>query len=584
MSSFLAQLGKHKIIKDGRDLAGLQPTGIFSIDLETHGKPVGDCPYNPAHGICGVSLCNFVGDAVYVVINDGRDYGGVDIEYFIDFMNTNWFVENAVSVFHNCKFDLGFLLNRGLDISKIRIHDTYIIRTILRRGIYVSNALKDIAKELFGITVDSQDVIKNWLKANNTQDYGDIPIETMAPYACDDVRYTLALMTHDHDIGSITGLHDGARIKKLELQLKEKTGTLKELMNGAELDINDDQAVLAYLHNRNMHPGPRQQYGEAKYVLDTEFLASVEHELSKTYMMFARKKKFVEQFSGANLMNGRQFKNSTDAGYHPSFFPSTFSRGAIPNCKLPDFNESVKLIEPIRNTFIPREGHKFIAIKAQDLPAQLLAWYCQDQKILEAVGEGGELTCQAYSNRNALGIPANSLLLRRILEGSGYAVLERRMKIAGIQGANKNANYAIHNEFEASLVGYSSTLQNLNNAAKDGAIKDRCGREIIIPENKHYRSHAILINSSMGNIFSTYMDALCRCMNKTEGHLVMAHERELLFEVNENNDLAAVLAAKVLKSPLADPIPKFILREGRGKTPWTMPVSDAHEVMTDRWM
>ena len=52
-----------------------------------------------------------------------------------------------------------------------------------RKGIFTSNRLKDVVKEKFNIEPASETTKDEFFEKNNTKDYGDLPIELLAPYA-----------------------------------------------------------------------------------------------------------------------------------------------------------------------------------------------------------------------------------------------------------------------------------------------------------------------------------------------------------------------------------------------------------------
>jgi hypothetical protein len=229
----LKQVGQCRIVRAG-DLAAITPTVVFACDIETFGTEdrTGDVAGYEGHGIAGISLCNMLGDAVYFACKTPYQEGLV-ITDVIDYLQKDWFVSTIemprTVVFHNAKFDLSFLMHEGLHIRSevVKVVDTWVLSSILSRGQYSSNALKDLARREFNLNPGTQDVIKQWLAAQHTDDYGKVPLEIIAPYACDDVRYTLALFFKWHPVDDMDKkFHDLYVANAILLANAERRGIL----------------------------------------------------------------------------------------------------------------------------------------------------------------------------------------------------------------------------------------------------------------------------------------------------------------------------------------------------------------------
>ena len=226
LEAITAKLHQFRIVKNLADL-NFTPTPIVAVDIETCGcdKLPGDSPFYPAHGIAGVALGNLDGDACYVVLNDSRDYGGVAVSDFINYWNEKIKPHVKQACLHYSKFDLSFLLQRGMDFSGIRVLDTWMILNIRAQGVYGALKLKDYAREVLKIATGTEEEKDKWMEANKTGDYGDVPVELMAPYACDDVRYTLlCCLTQSTLTEKDWSIHDLYMRNTLHLLAAEKHG------------------------------------------------------------------------------------------------------------------------------------------------------------------------------------------------------------------------------------------------------------------------------------------------------------------------------------------------------------------------
>jgi len=609
IDTILSKRGAHKIIRTGKELSALVPTSIFSMDIETAGADdlPGDAPSSKRHGIAGIALANLYGDAAYIVVNDGREAGGLDLAYVIQYLNNNWMRDNCIVTFHNCKFDLGFLMRAGLDISRVSIRDTWMINSLLCEGVFTSNKLKDIMKAEFGLDVDTETQLKKWLEEHKTMDYGKIPVEIMAPYACDDVRYGLALcLKHMRLAPELKAFHDRYLANTLHLIAAERLGILVNVdlmkkrmtqatammaqeaenvrreMGSAQVDVSDDQAMLKFLHGKGLHPGPREMYGESKYFLDDEFMKVNETPLTRPYFIYAKMQKFIKAFGtqpGCSLW----CRVEAPGVVHPSYLLSVFGAGGVPICKQPDFNDGVKLRNELRSLFVARPGKVFVVLRAMDLHAQIFGFYLRDKVILDCIGQGGMILAEQLATRNKFGPIANSLLLRKEIEGSGMGLLQNRLKAAGVR-FTKNGHFDVHNAFKASLHEYTKLLEKLEtHFRKSDRVQDRAGRWLRIPTDKRWRAVATLIRSSFGGIVSFYMDLFCRAANKTQAQLVMAHQGELVFEIDKENKEFVKVVAEIAKREIAMPVPKWLLTNGAESTAWQCAYIDAHDLVTVNW-
>lgn len=599
-----ATIGQYRIAKRLEEIK-FTATPITVIDIETSGenKQVGDSPYYTGHGIAGIALGNLNGDAVYLVLNDSRSYDGIPIADAIKYMNEEVIPRAKVLVCHYGKFDLGFLLARGLKLNGNRLIDTWAIANVSAQGNYTANKLKDIIRTKLGIATDTEGEKDKWMEENGTLDYGDVPPTIMGKYAADDTKYSLLVLlsggTLDdehwdcHDVYIRNHLHLIAAEKhgicvntamlreRLEIAIKSEQDLLVKIkgqLGSAQVDIADDQAMLRYLHEKNLHSGPREMYGETQYVFDAEFLQAVDSELTSDYFKYHRFRDFKQCFSGAHgEMGPRIFQENTgNAGFHVSQLLSIFSKGGLVLCKMPDLTDRVPVCDEIRKMFVPRKGFKFVTITACDLPLMLLAHYCKDAELLEHLTRNQGLTLLA--NRSGFPETACAILLRQVLEGSGMELLERRMRGAKVKGiADKKKLYRWRDVFEASLGQFCNFKANLSGALKaEGAIRDRGGRLLRIEEKKLWRAHAMLLQSSNGGILTRYLDAFCRLAGATGAQLVLAHEAEFIFETPIANKAFVEAAFALSQKELTIPKPIWAVRMQYDN--WQSAYMDAHKL------
>jgi hypothetical protein len=605
MCDVLKHVGQTKIIRTASELDSLQPRDLFAIDIETSGcdKKPGFCPHTDKHGVMGIALGSPNGAAVYVVTVDSLKYSeGVPIRDAIEILNRKWFVAGKTAVLHNAKFDLGFLMARGLDVSKARIIDTWILRGIDARGCFTSNKLKDIMANEFGVKVATKDLIQDYLTENGTEDYGDVPVEKLASYACDDVRYTIALydkfferevspwMMSAHNLylqntfhliqaeargAVIDGKAFAEAFKTCQEEIVNHEQYIQRELGSADVEYTDEQAMLCYLHSRNLHPGPREQYGETKFVLDAEFLEGQWNQLTTSWLGYVRERRFMEEFSAGSQVSFGKWQEGEQKGIHVSHMLGVFSRGGAPSLRTPDL-EKVE-IKRVRKMFIPREGYDFVVVKLADIEVRVLAYYLNDDEIAEQTNNGGEHVCQMLYERSEYAVARNTvaLALRSVLEGSGIRVFRDRLRYFRCKLTQKRNEYTLRDAFEAKVLpGLKDLRDRLCATMKErGFLQDRLGRVIQLPERENWKALSKLLRSSAGGIFSTYLDLLSRLSQAFGGHLVLAHYPEMVLEIpKEQIAKFYVGMSSVLISPLTEPAPVL---NARRTSVWDQPLVDA---------
>ena len=575
----------------------LAPTTIVCIDIETFGenKLPGDSPHYKNHGIAGIALGNSNGDACYIVVNDGRDYKGIPIAEAITMINA-WLKKGVkVLLAHFSKFDLGFLLARGLDISGLILRDSWMIATIKSFGVYSSHKLKEIARNKLKVDTGSETIKDAAMAAAGTKDYGDVAPEVLAPYACNDVRLALLVLLceeklNDEEIAESRGICLNlpvlkAALEKIKAMLAEDRVKIKDLLGGAEIDIEDSQALLKYLHQKNLHPPPKDYMGSIQFVIDREYLWGTDHPLAVAVAGFDKRREFQKNFSALDgNMSPWVFAtpDGSSAGFHTQHLLSVFSRGGLPLVKKPNLDGPVYLDNQTRSMFAPRQGYEFVVIKAVELPVQLLAFYCQNQKLQDAVKAKNLLPalCELLGMKKDDEDDADmiSILLRQQIEGSGIAVLEQRMGYIKAKFKGKKTLYSVVDKFVAAFAGLKDLRERLTQALDaSGSIKDRQGRVLKVEKNKYYRAHAILVNSSYGSLISYYLDMFCRLGAVQDAYLVLAHDKEMVFETPAGSTKFAEAASVLAHSRLVDPTPIWEITQGPA---WQNKFLDSHEAGT----
>ena len=312
-------------------------------------------------------------------------------------------------------------------------------------------------------------------------------------------------------------------------------------------------------------------------MVDRDYLWHTDQPLAEEYANYDRGRAFIKNFSATRGdMMPRVFAQADgQVGFHPQHLLSVFSKGGLPLCKQPNFDGAVLLENATRALFAPRKGFEFVVLRAVDLPAFLIFYYCRNERLMEAVKNKTLLKtlCELAEEENPEVI---SVLLRQQLEGSGIATLEQRMGYIKAKFKGKQTLYKVCDKFTAAIAGFKGLKDRLANAlTENGFIKDRLGRVLKIDKDKFYRAHSILINSTNGSLISYYLDLFTRLGQATGAHLLLAHEKEMVFEVPVGDTRFQDAARVAAVTKFIEPVPVWEIAQG---PVWENKFQDAHDM------
>lgn len=561
-------IGKSTVVYKLEDAANFEWFPMMALDIETgaDGHVPGDVATYSGHRVIGVALCNPMGDARYFVIAERtEDNVGIPLTKFISYLNEK-LKSVTTLVMHNGKFDVGFLQHRGMNLPQnIRWVDTHLFMSLRRAGVFASNRLKDLVKEFFHIATETKDEIEKFFEANNTRDFGCVPAELLARYACDDVRYTLMVLLalptmteaerklHDLYVENNKYLIEAElrgvaidrhlmvnRMKLLKEQMPTQEQKLREQLGAAEVDPNDEQAMLRYLHGMGLHPGPREMFGEVKFVYDKLAVRAVyNHPLIEVYQQYRARQMFIKAFSPSQgNMKTRFFDDGSVCGFYPSFWPSVFSKGGLVECRAPDIRDLVEVANEVRELFHARPSYKFVCMQATQLPEQLMGRFTQDKELTELLQIRTTDAYELFARRLGVKVPEARAVAKNLFDGFGNAALLHRLKAEGSSiGKKDREHYAFADKFKTvGLPGYQKLQAEIQRRlSAEKAITDCNGRVLCIPQEKVWRASALLMQSSYGGLLAESLAIYCRLAKTLDAKLVMAHDTELVFEVPENN-------------------------------------------------
>jgi len=169
-------------------------TDVF-IDVETISYDDKVAPLNPykGHRITVIILGQHGRPTIAVPYRHRSEMGRLyDLDTVVESMRL-WAPKIKFYANANPKFDLKFLAVDGILLSGVqRIKDTQVIGRLVKND-HVSLALDHLTK-YYNVGSQKSDTAKEWIKANDTQDYGRTPLDILIPYGIADVEATKALM------------------------------------------------------------------------------------------------------------------------------------------------------------------------------------------------------------------------------------------------------------------------------------------------------------------------------------------------------------------------------------------------------
>lgn len=164
--------------------------GECSLDFETEGlntrlKPDG----TPYHDIVGVCLCCDEYEGVYIPIGHeyDRDFN-VSKKFIIQELKR--LINNAITIYHNFKFDGAILLNNGIEIADFKKYDDTILMASVEDASRKGKGLKELSEIILNRPMIE---IKDLLGKDQPISFKHVPVRLAVYYGGADALNTFAL-------------------------------------------------------------------------------------------------------------------------------------------------------------------------------------------------------------------------------------------------------------------------------------------------------------------------------------------------------------------------------------------------------
>ena len=537
-----SKVGQRKILWNLAELDYINPGSALALDIETYGdgKRPGDTFKAECHGIAGVSFCGASGDAYYVPMTYKKSPGAGDSFSFCRSFSRKleeWGVKAVAT--HYGKFDYGFLWSHGLILPKDCFKlDTWILHNLNSViGDFKSNKLKDIMRDEFGINTSTEEEKDNTMKALNTEDYGELSPEVLAPYACDDVRYAYLLSAKlFKDIAAHRGTHDRymkawwnliyaedagislapsfesrlAHLKKAEQSWLQAAA---EFLISTKMDVKDDSQVLSFLSSKGLHP-PRWKNDEGfRFDREAALISAQNDEFTQKYLYYRLYRDAYAVLSDpVHIHHGRFF---------PSFLLSIYSRSGLPVCKAPDM-EKLVFGSGFRSLFAPPRGKKFYHVRIRDL----FSWFLTGGESFDG-GFKFDTWLDNAAKEAGCTFAEAQVLLRKVIEGFGFKVLKDKLSQV-IDRGRKRDEYGLYDSF-VKAINKKGILRSFDGGS------DFMDRRLKISDDKKFRKESIWLMSSYGHVVCEFMNILCDELKGSD--LVFVHGPDFLFETDKEKDV-----------------------------------------------
>jgi DNA polymerase-1 len=485
---------------------------------------------------------------------------------------------------HNAKFDLHVLSNCGINVANL-CFDT-ILASYLLNAQSRQHSLDALSLELFNkIKIPLKDLIG---KGKSIITIGEVPIEKMAVYCCEDVDYTVRLKSHFTKEIAERGLEnlfytlelpllkvlakmeqagiylDVAQLKTMSTELTSQIGTLQSeiyCLAGEEFNINSPKQLIAIFQKLDIRSAKKTAAGQMK--TDSDVLES----LSNEYPIAGKLLEYraLEKLRSTYVDSLPNDVNPRNDRIHCTFNQSVAATGRL-SCQDPNLqNIPVRsaLGKRIREAFRPqKEGWSYLAADYSQIELRLLAHYCEDPHLLWAFSHDEDV--HAHTASVIFNVPFDQVTkeLRQQAKAVNFGVIYGQQAFGLSQELGidmKAASEFIHMYFQRYSHVRHFVESSKEKARQSGKAVTLTGRERLIPEinsrNVPLRLAAerLAINTPLqGTAADIIKLAMLECdrlitEKKMQAMMVLQIHDELIFELPDSEILEA---KKIVKSAM----------------------------------
>ena len=537
--------------------------------------------------VCGVALCEHGSNEAWYV---PRPYLDLDWLLEIYLYSEEW-------INHNVKYDAHVGMN---DLGLPFYHGT-LIDTLTQAKVFDSDrtykggySLETLASQLLGRDVSGfKKAMYPYLEGVKNKDYGRVPHDLMAEYACQDVFDASDLWsfleTHMHEESrsiakteiSLTkvllaserrGLHiNRTRLKIAKLKaltrMEQIAATLKSrlgyLCNPKSNKDCEDLLIARYgLPVLKRTPRNDETGGGNNASFDKLTLAEYQHMVDAP----AELVELLLEYRHYDTLNGlfwdSWLEKETDGYLHADYNQSV--RSGRMSCKTPNAQQMSK---DAKREIFPRKGYAFVSMDYSQIEYRMIAHYTQNAKAIKAYNEDPDTDYHTFvaelvgcKRRPAktinFGIAFNMGKAKLIVRLKADKDLVKKEWTSAQTEARAEEILEKYYKENSSL---RSTAKAMERVAKErGFVRDSHGRRLQLPDEAAWLAFNRIMQSSASSIAKECAVAVSPVNNeftkKHDIHLVAIVHDEFLFEVPTDFVPAAV---EYLRYNLEHPAVKY---------------------------
>lgn len=368
------------------------------------------------------SVSPFTGVILGVAVST-KPHQGIYISDAIVQKHKNWFYvlfKMRKVIFHNAKFDMGFM-EHHYDFVFPDYEDTMLLHYCLEEAVG-THGLKPLAMrftDLGDYERDLDDYKKTWARQNKIKledfNYGMLPSDILAPYACKDADATFQLYRKFKPLVSkspeFSKLYDNILIPATyALRKLEKNGgpidrafvehlaeqyqiDVEECL--AEINLSDAVQRFERIHGKIFNPNSTAQLREllfnilnirptkktetGAWSVDKEVLKEIDHPVAEAILDLREKSKMAGTYIN-NIRNGIDYDDRLRSGFniHGTTSGRLSSSGTLNYQNIPRDNKDIKKL------FKARPGYKIVQCDLGTAEVYYAAVLSQDKFLQQA--------------------------------------------------------------------------------------------------------------------------------------------------------------------------------------------------------
>ena len=560
-------------------IAELEKTRRFAFDLET-------TSLNPMKArIVGFSFSAHAGRAFYVPVGHETMDSGPQLRLEDVLAEVSPLLESTEieKIGQNIKYDIAVLKEAGREVRG-PLFDTMLASYLLlssRR----SHGMDHLAQEYFGVTTIKYADLCG--KGAKQIPFSHVPVDTAAPYACQDADITYRLaeemapqlkndgligLFEEMEIPLLRVLLDmeraGIRLnreflqnmgKELELRLEQMRGYIHE-MAGEEFNINSTQQLRVILFEKLNLPVFRKTKTGPSTDIDTLERLAPQHPLPQEILSFRQLSKLKNTY----VDTLPELVNPQTGRIHARFNQTVAATGRLsgsdPN--LQNIPIRTDLGREIRRAFLPEDGWKLLSADYSQIELRVLAHFTNDPALVDAFGKGEDIHATTASAVYGVALDVVNSEMRRVAKAVNFGIIYGQGAFGLSQTIGipqSEARSFIETYFERFAAVPAFVDATIESGRAHGYVSTIMGRRRYLPDlnsrNRNAKNAAertavnSVIQGSAADVIKIAMIAIADRLAREEREarmLVQVHD-ELLFEIppGEIESVAALVAEEM---------------------------------------